>query len=291
MRKNVNSALASGGAAVFCAAATVMVGRQAEGAFSLMGNLDIFAFHAALLFLIFHFFKLLRYYLVFVCLLAGVGLCSVLGSVSDGRLLLVTVLFFCLGAGSVSMKKVYFFPLRKAAMPLGGWVAVFVLLDVLTELISGNPVAEVPVKFRVIALAAGLALGGVGRLVRSVAVKQYGEGVESLFLLDPTAWPTSILVPKAKPAAYGTSVKPAAGTVSVPLPKREESPDTKKSILDAKLAAMCGGTDAKSAAGAPSKGAGGAASSGGKTPGESASKVSPKATTETGKIVSSVDFS
>lgn len=255
-----------------------------------MGILEDAVLSMALVGLVFHFFQSLRFYFAPLCLLAGVVLCFVLGSLSDGRLLLATTLFFCLGVASASLKKVYFFPVKAVALPLGVWVVGFLLLNVAIEFLSGFPDSGFSIKSKMVATVCGGALGAIGVMIYKGVVKQYGAGVNRFFLLDTSVWPVASAVAGAR-RAVGPSVKPTVGAGSTVIPPKtvgsSQKDDVKKSILDAKLAAMCGGADAKpGAAAVPSKSA--VPSSSADAP---AQKSVPKATTETGKIVSSVDFS
>lgn len=276
MKKTINSVLALGVTAVFCVVASIMAVSQAEGAFSLKGSLDVFVLDAVLLSLIYYFFKPVRFYWALLCLLAAYAICALMGAIPDGRLLLAAAVFLSMGAASVFVKKVYFFPVKKLGVPLAVWLAVFVLLNIVTELVSGGSVAGIPVKIRVVSLVCGLIFGAAGMFVKTVTLKAYGVTVNRYFLVDSIA--ASRFMPKVATSA-ATAPPSAAGGSSVVIPKRTaaQGDDVKKSILDAKLAAMCSGQDNKENVPKSTEG--------------STKKTPSKTTTETGKIVSSVDFS
>lgn len=280
MKKAVNSALSLVITAAFCVAALLMVINQSEGSFSLTASLDVFVLAAVLLFTVFYFFKPVRFYFTILSLLIAY-IISLMGGGADGRLLLAAALFFCMGATSVFVKTAYFFPLKKMGVPLIVWLVVFVLLNIVAELVSGGSKFGIPTRVMVVAVICGVVSGVVGMLVKAVTIKAYGVSVNRYYLVDAIA--ASRFLPKAEIHGAGSASPGVAvsSSPSVVVPKRSaaKGDDVKKSILDAKLAAMCGEQDDKEKSVADKSTQGGA------------QKVPAKQTTETGKIVSSVDFS
>ncbi|MBM4152065.1 MAG: hypothetical protein FJ220_00895 [Kiritimatiellaceae bacterium] len=295
MKKIINSIVAAGIALVVCFYASWTVIKGSEGAFALLDYVDIMLLDVALCFLVAYIFRPVWFYVSAVCILLGVVVCRFLGgdgAVQDGRLLLMAVFFFALGAAAVcSRVKIYLFPVKNLAMPLIGWVLLLVILDAVVGSISERSFYQV----RALAALCGLVVGGIGLLINTICVKQMGAFASTLFLVESIKDKNVLFKPvkMQKNASTAPSVSSTAlpsKTVGTPSSPVSDKNDAKKSVLDAKLAAMCSGKDAKTAPVATKNANNAAQEATPKSASEPAAKPVPKTPSETGKIVSSVDF-
>jgi hypothetical protein len=198
-------------------------------------------------------------------------------------------LFVFVGAVSLRVLGAYLFPFKKLGIPLIWWAVVLILADsAVSGVLSGGAAAMTVAAVQGGGVLVGLFLGEVGQRIFPVLCPP-GSALAGCFLVsEPAAVSRSKPVEKAKPAEkVKTAPAPsrssvAAGSSKQPIPVvgAKDAPQVKtggSSVLDSKLAALCGAGPGKKAE---------SSASGGETPAE----VVPKSN-ETGKIVSSVDFS
>jgi hypothetical protein len=193
-------------------------------------------------------------------------------------------LFVFVGAVSLRVLGAYLFPFKKLGIPLIWWVVVLILADsVVSGVLNGGAAAMTVAAVQGGGVLVGLFLGEVGQRIFPVLCPP-GSSLAGCFLVSEPASVSSVKpAEKAKPAAPApprASVAAGFSKQPIPVAGAKDAPQVKKggsSVLDSKLAALCGAGPGKKEE---------ASASAGETPAE----VVPKSN-ETGKIVSSVDFS
>jgi hypothetical protein len=258
----------------------------------------IIALCAVLLWLSTVLFEEVRSYLIGAILLVGsaAGLLAVksVPGLSAGYLVSLTVVFLFLGVAMVAFKqRLNLFFLSKVKLPVAAWVVLVLVIDILLSL--GFMSRDLGLKL--LEVRAGALLGGVvvaiaAKFAFAAVSKSRGDSALQLVFIKEVATAAKATKPKRTKAPKESGRKQSGSTVS-PAPaiarKKPSAASAKKaSVLDAKLEALCsgGGTTKKAPAPKPS----GAENKPAEEKAEEKKEDVPKSN-ETGKIVSSVDFS
>lgn len=291
-----------------------IVWNQSKADISSSSTLIVLIMSGVLCALIVRFFRSLWFYLTMGCLALGF-LCaskfsSEIDGVTDGSLKLMFIVFMIMGVLLFTVGKRKFAPvlLKWISLPLGAWIVIVCILDASWLIYSvGMESAMGMIKIELIALSAGSLVGMTAsagmiflRSNAGLAVSRsvFVEGVLVSGSAPKVQKPSKKLAKnvkrqkraRSKPSKAVASRKPASrNPVSSRSASSNSGASAKSSVLDQKLAALCSGS------GAPkSQKKNNAAETAKKKEGSSSSdssKTAEKTTTETGKIVSSVDFS
>jgi hypothetical protein len=302
--------------AVFAGIAFVMQGMGSDGSLS-NGQLGIFALCIPLCWEIFRFFNSVWCYFAAIVLAVGsLGgylianmdneLSLVLNeqALSGYAMILFAVFLFCGTAMVCFSKKLGLFFIPQWRMPLAGWLILALLVDFALELLFFEKnLGLVLLQVKVSALLIGLGIGLVAKITSLIACKITGVGLERICFIGYSPSVEEVDVPEEAPAEVAPPPAPApaptrpggrpampgirAPRAPVPSAPKVGGGAPKTSVLDAKLEALCSAGSSKKKRGE----AAGKKSAESSSPEESksAEKEVP-ATTETGKIVSSVDF-
>ena len=324
MNKSINIVLQFVLVGIFGGAALFM--QNSEGSLLFSGStVGVVASCAVLFWLVLNFFQSARFFLTLGLLLLGsVGGYLTLDLVAQPFVGYVVALFtVSLFLGAVMIcggGKLNLFFLKGLKMPLVAWVLVALLIDFALEMVFFEKELGLDLlQVKVIALLAGLVLGGIGKMLLAGDLKKSEAGITHYFLMERVGVsggsevegvsdvepvrapkPKPVRTPRAKPVRKAPKPKKVAARKNPATPRVKKETDkprvpvksvvpekstvAKASILDAKLEALCSG--------------GGAAGGKKKKKGAEGDQPAPastptpavKETTETGKIVSSVDF-
>ena len=290
------------------AGVALMMQNKEAGVFFSDGALGIFVLCVPLCWVVVRFFKAVWFFLTLAFLalgfLGGYLSLELLDSSLSGYVIVLFTVFLFWGAAMVcSNEKMGLFFLSQLAMPLAGWVLIALLLDFALELFFfEQEIGLILLQIKISALLSGLVVGLVSQVLSLIMSKQSGVGLERYCLVgggvvdeasvESASAPASSAVKetKVRPSVSPSATPAAAPAVArSPISAPKEAPPVSApkakpavSVLDAKLEALCSTSTkkkgkAKKTEDAPS------------TPEEPVAPPVPT-TTETGKIVSSVDF-
>jgi hypothetical protein len=261
----------------------------------------IVALTLVLCWLVLTFFRSVRFYWVTICLLlawaGGQWAATLVSDPMPGYLSSLVAVFLVLGISMVCYgDRLSLFFLRKLKMPLAGWVLLALLIDGVVDVIFFKQSLGLNlVRVKVYALLAGVVVGFVAKVVSYYGAKiAVGSGEKKPAKVKAPkrqkaprkVKPPKIAKPKKPKAARNPAKVPTPATGSKEAVASTPKPSPKTSVLDAKLEALCSGGGTKKKASEPSP----KDTSGPDAPKEEPAVEEVPKTTETGKIVSSVDF-